>query len=159
MIQKALTTGEILRWLFSYPLKQALPSAFVQKVATRGKNITFVTVDLVNVLFSLACLQILCFLFRNERKNKISSVYRLCSHKTAFLFHLLVDQQRLAKMTDNSKGYIGVFELKWTTLKALIRPRGKFKKDKQSDFTQKESFFPFPVKLHYPFDKRYRLNK
>ena len=50
-------------------------------------------------------------------------------------------------MTDNSKGYIGVFELQWKVLKALMRPRGKFKEDKQSDITQKESFFPFPVKL------------
>ena len=40
-------------------------------------------------------------------------------------------------MTDNSKGYIGVFERQWKILKALMRPRGKFKKDKQSDITQK----------------------
>ena len=45
-------------------------------------------------------------------------------------------------MTDNSKGYIGVFELQWKILKALIRPKGKFKKDKQSDIKQK-AFFLF----------------
>ena len=46
-------------------------------------------------------------------------------------------------MTDNTIGYIGVFELQWKILKALIRPRGKFKKDKQSDITQKAFFFLF----------------